>query len=141
MGVGGRGQESILDKTMEIAFHRNVEETPTEADRPRSLYTSTKSVVHKPAHFGLGSRSDIPVLLLSVPFVSRSCVSTEWTKRMKEAGGTGDWQLFNLQGDPGEMDDLSGTRPEKRDAMLELWDEYVKANGVIVSDAGPYAKP
>ncbi len=60
---------------------------------------------------------------------------------LKGAGGTGDWQLFNLQGDPGELDDLSGTHPEKRDAMLELWDGYVKANGVIVSDAGPYAKP
>jgi arylsulfatase len=60
---------------------------------------------------------------------------------LKGAGGTGDWQLFNLQGDPGEMDDLSAAHPEKRDAMLKLWDEYVRANGVIVSDAGPYAKP
>jgi len=60
---------------------------------------------------------------------------------LKGAGGTGDWQLFNLQGDPGEMDDLSAAHPEKREAMLKLWDEYVKANGVIVSDAGPYANP
>jgi len=60
---------------------------------------------------------------------------------LKGAGGTGDWQLFNLQGDPGEMDDLSAAHPERREAMLKLWDEYVKTNGVIVSDAGPYAKP
>jgi len=24
--------------------------------------------------------------------------------------------------------------------LLKLWDEYVKKNGVIVSDAGPYAQ-
>jgi arylsulfatase len=60
---------------------------------------------------------------------------------MKGAGGTGDWQLFDLQDDPGEMDDLSAKHPGKREAMLRLWDEYVKKNGVIVSDAGPYAKP
>jgi len=59
---------------------------------------------------------------------------------LKGAGGTGDWQLFNLLGDPGEMDDLSATHPERREVMLKLWDEYVKANGVIVSDDGPYAK-
>lgn len=60
---------------------------------------------------------------------------------LKGAGGTGDWQLFNLQGDPGEMEDLSATHPDERAALLKLWDGYVRANGVIVSDAGPYAKP
>jgi arylsulfatase len=60
---------------------------------------------------------------------------------LKGAGGTGDWQLFNLLVDPGETHDLSAAHPERRDAMLKLWDEYVRANGVIVSDDGPYAKP
>lgn len=59
---------------------------------------------------------------------------------LKGAGGTGDWQLFNLKEDPAEMHDLSAKYPEKRDAMLELWNEYVKRNGVIVSEAGPYAQ-
>jgi arylsulfatase len=59
---------------------------------------------------------------------------------LKGAGGTGDWELFNLKDDPAEIHDLSRTHPEKREAMLKLWDEYVKRNGVIVSDAGPYAK-
>ena len=31
--------------------------------------------------------------------------------------------------------------PEQQDALLKLWDEYVKANGVIVFDAGPFARP
>ncbi|MFO0800489.1 MAG: arylsulfatase [Gemmataceae bacterium] len=59
---------------------------------------------------------------------------------LKGAGGPGDWELFNLKDDPAEMHDLSAKHPEKREALLKLWDEYVKRNGVIVSDAGPYAK-
>jgi arylsulfatase A-like enzyme len=55
------------------------------------------------------------------------------------AGGTGDWELFNLNDDSAEMHDLSTTNPQKRTALLELWDEYVIRNGVIVSDAGPFA--
>jgi arylsulfatase len=58
---------------------------------------------------------------------------------LKGAGGTGDWELFNLKNDPAEMHDLSAEHPEKREAMLRLWDEYVTNNGVILSDAGPYA--
>lgn len=59
---------------------------------------------------------------------------------LKAAGGTGDWELFNLRDDPAELHDLSAKHPEKRQALLKLWDEYVKRNGVIVSDAGPYAR-
>lgn len=55
------------------------------------------------------------------------------------AGGTGGWQLFNLQDDLAEMHDLSSQNAAKRDAMLKLWDEYVTTNGVIESDAGPFA--
>ena len=60
---------------------------------------------------------------------------------LKGAGGTGDWELFNLKDDPAEMHDLSAKDPERREALLKLWDEYVKGNGVIVSEAGPYARP
>jgi arylsulfatase len=59
---------------------------------------------------------------------------------MKRAGGTGDWELFNLREDPAELHDLSAQYPDKRNALLKLWDEYVKRNGVIVSNAGPYAQ-
>jgi hypothetical protein len=60
--------------------------------------------------------------------------------RLKEAGGTGDWQLFNLQDDPAEMNEVSEKHPDKRKAMLRLWDDYVKTNGVILDDAGPFAQ-
>jgi arylsulfatase len=59
---------------------------------------------------------------------------------LKGAGRTGDWELFNLKDDPAEMRDLSAKHPEKREALLKLWDEYVNTGGVIVSDAGPFAK-
>lgn len=57
------------------------------------------------------------------------------------AGGTGEWQLFNVRNDLAEMHDLSSQEVSRRDAMLKLWDEYVRANGVIESDAGPFTKP
>jgi arylsulfatase A-like enzyme len=55
------------------------------------------------------------------------------------AGGKGDWELFNLADDPAERNDLSSKYPDRRDAMIRLWDDYVTKNGVIVSDAGPFA--
>jgi len=52
--------------------------------------------------------------------------------------GTWDWQLFNLDADPGEQYDLSEKFPEKRAELIVLWDEYVEMNGVIVGDRSPY---
>lgn len=40
-----------------------------------------------------------------------------------------------------ETHDLSAAQPEKRNAFISLWNESVKQNGVIVSDAGPFAQP
>jgi arylsulfatase len=41
-------------------------------------------------------------------------------------GGTGEWQLYNLREDPAEVRDPSSVNPEKRGALIKLWDEYVK---------------
>lgn len=59
---------------------------------------------------------------------------------LKAAGGTGGWQLFNLREDPAELHDVSSQHPEKRAAMLKLWDEYAKTNGVVLTEDGPFAK-
>ena len=59
---------------------------------------------------------------------------------LPRAGGSGDWQLFNLKDDPAELHDLSGQHPDRRASLLKLWDEYVQRNGVIISEAGPYAR-
>jgi arylsulfatase len=59
---------------------------------------------------------------------------------LKGAGGTGDWELFNLREDPAELHNLSAQLPGKRQELLKLWDEYVERNGVIMSGAGPFAQ-
>jgi arylsulfatase len=58
---------------------------------------------------------------------------------LKEAGGAGDWQLFNLRDDPAELYDVSEKNSEKRTELLQLWEQYVKDNGVILSGDGPFA--
>jgi arylsulfatase len=60
--------------------------------------------------------------------------------QLPRAGGSGDWQLFNLKDDPAELHDLSTEHTNKRAGLLKLWDEYVQRNGVILSDAGPFAQ-
>ena len=47
--------------------------------------------------------------------------------------------VVNLAEDPGELRDLSRKYPAKHKALLKLWKQYVNTNGVIVSDAGPFA--
>lgn len=76
-------------------------------------------------------------------FGNRAIKQGDWKlmSLLKAAGGTGDWQLFNLKEDVAEMHDLSAKHPARRRSMLKLWDEYVKTNGVIESDAGPFSKP
>jgi arylsulfatase len=73
-------------------------------------------------------------------FGSRAVRQGDWklVSMPKASGGTGDWQLFNLKDDPAELNDLSSTHAAKRDAMLRLWDAYVKTNGVIETGADPF---
>jgi arylsulfatase len=51
--------------------------------------------------------------------------------------GTSQWQLFNLKDDPGETKDLAAEKPDIRDELVKHWDEYVKANNVILPDVSP----
>ena len=46
--------------------------------------------------------------------------------------GKGDWALYNLDEDPGELTDLADARPEVLAELLAAWDDYVEENGVIV---------
>lgn len=76
-------------------------------------------------------------------FGNRAVWQGDWKlmSLLKTAGGTGEWQLFHIKDDLAEMDDLSSQHASRRAAMLKLWDEYVRTNGVIESDAGPFTKP
>jgi len=57
---------------------------------------------------------------------------------LKTAGGSGEWELFNLKTDPAETTDLSKQEPGKTKTMLALWDKYVAQNGVILTNDGPF---
>ncbi len=46
--------------------------------------------------------------------------------------GTGDWQLYDLSADPGEIRDLAAERPEKLAELLAAWDRYVDEAGVLL---------
>ena len=75
-------------------------------------------------------------------FGNRAIMQGDWkiVSIVKEAGGSGDWQLFNLRDDPGETRDLSKGQPDKRAELVAHWDEYARQNGVILSGDGPYKK-
>lgn len=45
--------------------------------------------------------------------------------------GISDWQLYNLETDPGEINDLAQSHPEKLKELLELWEKYVEEVGVV----------
>ncbi|MCB0665521.1 MAG: arylsulfatase [Saprospiraceae bacterium] len=45
--------------------------------------------------------------------------------------GTGSFELFNLDTDPAESNNLADTYPEKLQEMVAHWNNYVQKNGVI----------
>jgi len=51
---------------------------------------------------------------------------------------TGEWELYNGATDPGERRNVAAQNPEKVQALLAVWDAYVKDNNVILPSRGPY---
>ncbi|MEH6570994.1 MAG: arylsulfatase [Halioglobus sp.] len=45
--------------------------------------------------------------------------------------GVGDWQLYNLSEDPGELIDLSDQKPERLVKMIAQWEQYKVENRVL----------
>jgi len=57
----------------------------------------------------------------------------DWKIRWEyESFGKSKWELFNVATDPAEKKDLGAERPDKLQEMLALWDNYAKANNVIL---------
>jgi arylsulfatase len=48
--------------------------------------------------------------------------------------GPSDWRVYDLSVDPGESNDLSAQEPELRQRLIEAWEEYADAVGVIAPD-------
>ena len=55
---------------------------------------------------------------------------------MEEPHGNGDWELYNLQLDPGEQQNLASQHPEKLAEMIKLWEKYESDNGLIDAEGG-----
>lgn len=45
--------------------------------------------------------------------------------------GPGQWQLFNIKDDPGEVFDAKNNEPGKYKELCGAWDKYLEANGVV----------
>src|SRR5512137_369492 len=72
-------------------------------------------------------------------FGNRAVRQGEWKIRWQfKSFGKGDWELFNLAADPAERKDLAAERPDKLKALIALWDDYVKTNGVILPSRSPF---
>jgi arylsulfatase len=50
---------------------------------------------------------------------------------MPAPNGTGEWELFDLKQDPGELNDLSRKHPQKLEELVTRWEQYEKENGVL----------
>jgi arylsulfatase A-like enzyme len=77
-------------------------------------------------------RTDKDVLAWEI-FGNHAVRQGDWKLRWQHRSfGTGTWELFDLAADPGERKDLAAERPDKVKALVALWDEYARANGVIL---------
>ena len=59
---------------------------------------------------------------------------------LRAAGGSGEWELFNLVDDPAESRNVAKQHPAKLEEMIALWKRYADENGVIVTGDGPFQK-
>ncbi len=72
-------------------------------------------------------------------FGNRALIQGAWKIRWEyKSLGKEEWELFNLASDPGERKDLAKEQPEKLNALLKLWDKYVKENNVIIPSRSPF---
>jgi len=68
-------------------------------------------------------------------FGNRAVRQGDWKLRWQyKPYGTEQWELFNLAEDVAERHDLAAAHPDKVNALVALWDDYVRANNVILPD-------
>jgi arylsulfatase A-like enzyme len=83
-------------------------------------------------------RTDQDVLAWEL-FGNRAVRQGNWKLRWEiQPFGKGDWELFDLASDPGEVKDLAADRPDKVREMIALWDDYVRKNNVVLPNRSPY---
>ena len=83
-------------------------------------------------------RTDKDVLAWEL-FGNRAIRQGDWKLRWEfKPFGKGDWELFNVAADPGELKDLAAERPDKVKEMVVLWDDYVRRNNVVLPNRSPF---
>lgn len=64
-------------------------------------------------------------------FEMKAYIKGKWKiLRLPVPFGSGQWQLYDLEKDPGEINDLSKAFPAKREELITDWQEYAKVNDV-----------
>lgn len=75
-------------------------------------------------------------------FGRRAIRQGDWKAvHLPEPYGPGDWQLYDLSTDPGEINDLAGSHPDKLAELLQLWDQYVADTGVVLDPISFFEAP
>jgi arylsulfatase len=83
-------------------------------------------------------RTDQDVLAWEV-FGNRAVRQGSWKLRWEwRPFGRGDWELFDLAVDPGELKDLAAEQPDKLKEMVALWDDYARRNNVVLPNRSPH---
>jgi arylsulfatase A-like enzyme len=72
-------------------------------------------------------------------FGNRAVRRGDWKLRWEiKPFGKSDWELFNLAADPTERKDLAAERPDQLKEMVALWNDYVRANHVVLPSRSPF---
>lgn len=53
--------------------------------------------------------------------------------------GSGRWELYDIENDPGETNNLATSNPRQLKMMVRHWDNYVRKYGVILPEGGSLA--
>ena len=64
-------------------------------------------------------------------FEMKAYIEGQWKiLRLPFPLGSGEWELFNLEDDPGEQNDLSEIHPDIKERLIMKWNEYAIENSV-----------
>lgn len=65
-------------------------------------------------------------------FEMKAYVQGNWkVLRLPKPLGTGNWELYDVDIDPSETNDLSNKHPEIKKQLIEKWEKYAKENNVF----------
>ncbi len=66
---------------------------------------------------------------------NRALIKGDWKAMLIwPPDGDGQWSLYDLRADPGELEDLSSQFPERLEGMIGDWEAYAEQNGVAIFD-------